>query len=126
MIMVAWAAGLWGLLGAALVEGSTLYAKIYEVGGFPWQIDGQPKIVPYLVAAALRLGLGIGLAAAFAASNQVSGAIAAVSVGVAAPQILKTLSQRYSRPDAATDSSISPSEINAEVQSSSSASKGGA
>jgi hypothetical protein len=92
--LVIWQACLWGLLGAALVEGLELYQAIRAERGFPWAFRGQLKLAPYLIALILRLGLGTGLAVAFAASHQITGPLAAVTVGIAAPKILKGLARQ--------------------------------
>ncbi|WP_405844604.1 hypothetical protein [Streptomyces sp. NBC_01518] len=85
---------LWGLLGAALIEGLDLYTAIHTTDGWPWKKKGQPAIAPYLTALVIRLGVGTGLTAAFAASQQVAGALAAVTVGIAAPKILQQLAKQ--------------------------------
>lgn len=92
--MAIWQACLWGLLGAALVEGLELYQAIHAEGGFPWQFRGRLKLGPYLVALLVRLGLGAALAAVFAASHQITGPIAAVTIGIAAPKILEQLARQ--------------------------------
>lgn len=85
---------LWGLLGAALIEGLDLYTAIHTTDGWPWKKKGQPAFAPYLAALVIRLGVGTGLTAAFAASQQVAGALAAVTVGIAAPKILQQLAKQ--------------------------------
>lgn len=85
---------LWGLLGAALIEGLDLYTAIHTSDGWPWKKKGEPTLAPYLVALAIRLGVGTDLTAAFAASHQVAGALAAVTVGIAAPKILQQLARQ--------------------------------
>ncbi|MFE5537136.1 hypothetical protein [Streptomyces sp. NPDC056492] len=85
---------LWGLLGAAMIEGLDLYTAIHTTDGWPWQKKGEPAFAPYLVAVIIRLGVGMGLTAAFAASGQVAGALAAVTVGIAAPKIVQQLAKQ--------------------------------
>ncbi|MDH6435710.1 hypothetical protein M2158_004187 [Streptomyces sp. SAI-144] len=85
---------LWGLLGAALIEGLDLYTAIHSTDGWPWRKKGQPTFAPYITALLIRLGVGTGLTAAFAASHQVAGALAAVTVGIAAPKILQQLAKQ--------------------------------
>ncbi|MEV7445657.1 hypothetical protein AB0O22_31740 [Streptomyces sp. NPDC091204] len=85
---------LWGLLGAALIEGLDLYTAIHTTDGWPWRKKGEPAFAPYVVAVIIRLGVGMGLTAAFAASEQVAGALAAVTVGIAAPKILQQLAKQ--------------------------------
>ncbi|GAA4660706.1 hypothetical protein GCM10023324_08230 [Streptomyces youssoufiensis] len=85
---------LWGLLGAALIEGLDLYTAIHTTDGWPWKKKGQPAFAPYLTALVIRLGVGMGLTAAFTASQQVAGALAAVTVGIAAPKILQQLARQ--------------------------------
>jgi hypothetical protein len=52
---------------------------------------------PFLLAVAIRLGVGAGLAAAAGSSGQVAGAFGAVAVGVAAPLIVEKLYQQIPR-----------------------------
>ncbi|MGW3061569.1 hypothetical protein ACWC98_37485 [Streptomyces goshikiensis] len=85
---------LWGLLGAAMTEGLDLYTAIHTTDGWPWQKKGEPAFAPYIVAVLIRLGVGMGLTAAFAASGQVAGALAAVTVGIAAPKIIQQLAKQ--------------------------------
>ncbi|MGW2873127.1 hypothetical protein DR950_01755 [Kitasatospora xanthocidica] len=92
--MATWQAGLWGLLGSGLIEGWDLYAAIHAARGFPWKRRDRLKLLPYLVAVAIRLGVGAALAAVYAASGQIAGAIGAVTVGIAAPKILEQLARR--------------------------------
>ncbi|MFJ9846507.1 hypothetical protein ACIRYZ_39950 [Kitasatospora sp. NPDC101155] len=92
--MSTWHAGLWGLLGSGLMEAWDLYAAIHAARGFPWKRRGRLALAPYLVAVAIRLGVGGGLAAAYAAGGQIAGAIGAVTVGIAAPKILEQLARR--------------------------------
>ncbi|WP_434593600.1 hypothetical protein [Streptomyces sp. A5-4] len=81
-------------MGAALIEGLDLYTAIHTTDGWPWKKKGQPALAPYLAALVIRLGVGTGLTAAFAASQQVAGALAAVTVGIAAPKILQQLAKQ--------------------------------
>jgi hypothetical protein len=86
-----WTAALWGLAGAAAVEGLALYRAIQQVKGFPWRNEGEVPLSAYLASVVIRAGLGAGLAAAFGASQQVAGPLGALAVGIAAPKIVEQL-----------------------------------
>jgi len=86
-----WTAALWGLAGAAAVEGLALYRAIQRVKDFPWRTEGEVPLPAYLASVAIRAGLGAGLAAAFGASQQVAGPLGALAVGIAAPKIVEQL-----------------------------------
>jgi len=84
-----WVACLWGLAGSALVEALDLYQAIQRVKDFPWRLEGEVFLLPYVVSVVIRLGLGTGVAAAFGASAQIAGPLGALAVGVAAPKIVQ-------------------------------------
>ena len=87
--MALWVACLWGLAGSALVEALDLYQAIQRVKDFPWRLEGEVFLLPYVVSVVIRLGLGTGVAAAFGASAQIAGPLGALAVGVAAPKIVQ-------------------------------------
>ncbi|MER5637762.1 hypothetical protein ABT095_12475 [Kitasatospora sp. NPDC002227] len=82
--MQMWAACLWGLGGAGAAEGVRLLVAMYAVKDFPWRQDGQLKLGPYAVAAAIRLVLGVLVPAVFAASHLVTTPMRAFACGVCA------------------------------------------
>ncbi|WP_371640737.1 hypothetical protein [Streptomyces virginiae] len=55
---------------------------------------GEPAFAPYIVAVIIRLSVGMSLTAAFADSWQVTGALAAVTAGIAAPKIIQQLAKQ--------------------------------
>lgn len=87
-------AALWGIAGGFVVEGLEFYSVVRQHGKSPWNVSG-PGIragrASYLVAELIRLVVGGILAGAAAASGQVSGALAAVAVGVATPLVVERL-----------------------------------
>ncbi|MFJ3728819.1 hypothetical protein ACIPYQ_40510 [Streptomyces sp. NPDC090045] len=99
---------LWGLLGAALIEGLDLYTAIHTTDGWPWKKKGEPAFAPYAVAVIIRLGVGMGLTAAFAASGQVAGPLAALTIGIAAPKILQQLAKQGLTHQAVTAPPVEP------------------
>ncbi|MEU9397713.1 hypothetical protein AB0D86_48065 [Streptomyces sp. NPDC048324] len=89
--MIWWVAALWGLAGAAAVEGLALYQAIHRVKDFPWRKEGEARFPAYLVSVIIRVGIGAGLAAAFGASTQITGPLGGLVVGVAAPKIVEQM-----------------------------------
>jgi hypothetical protein len=81
---------LWGMVGAASVEGSELYAATRWAKNFPWRLPGELKFGPYLVTVVLRIALGV-IAAAVCAEAGPLGAAGAVAAGIAAPKLLEQL-----------------------------------
>ncbi|MFB4299572.1 hypothetical protein [Actinomadura sp. NTSP31] len=93
---------LWGLAGAALVEGLEFTKSIRHTNDWPWASVDRPGAGPYLASIVIRLAMGMGLAAATGASGQVNGPFGAVAIGVAAPLIIEKLAQQVPHlPDAA-------------------------
>jgi hypothetical protein len=83
-------AGLWGLAGGFIVEGLELYVAVRQKGKWPWKVDGESERdqagpLAYAIAETIRMVIGGILAGASAASGQVTGPLAAVAIGVAAP-----------------------------------------
>jgi hypothetical protein len=96
-------AALWGFVGAAAIEAWDLYSAIHRVKGFPWKLDGEVALGPYLVSVVLRVLLGIGVALAFVASGQAGGPVGVVAIGIAAPKLLETLARQAVSQAAADD-----------------------
>jgi len=90
-------AGLWGIAGGFVIEGFELYAVLRRHGCWPWQVKDAPGVHAgpklYAVAETIRLVSGGLLASAAAVSGQVSGALAAVALGVGAPVVVQRLSE---------------------------------
>jgi hypothetical protein len=88
-------AALWGLFGSFAVEGLDLYAAVRRRGCWPWRVRGPREVgvAGYLVAEVFRLVIGSGLAWALAESRQVTTAVGALAVGVAAPLIVERLTR---------------------------------
>lgn len=92
---------LWGLLGVALIEVYGLWSAITSTDGVRWPwYDGHGRRVVggYAVAVVCRVAMGVGLNAVYAAAHQIDGPLGAVTMGIAAPLILKQLAQQ--RPEA--------------------------
>ena len=85
---------LWGLFGGFAVEGLDLYGAVRR-GCWPWRARGPREVgaFGYCVAELIRLGIGSGLACALAESRQITTAVGAVAVGVAAPFIVERLTR---------------------------------
>jgi hypothetical protein len=81
----------WGLFGAAAVDGLDLTRAIRRTGGFPWQQPNEAGPAAFAVTVVIRLALGAGVAAAAGAAGQITGAFAAMAIGVAAPQVIDKL-----------------------------------
>jgi hypothetical protein len=97
-------AALWGLAGGFVVEGLDLYTAVRRHGKWPWRVTGPGPaagLAGYVVAELVRLLIGGVLAAGAAASSQVSGAVAAMAIGVAAPVMVERLTALIPLPPAA-------------------------
>ena len=110
-------AALWGLFGSFAVEGLDLYTAVRRHGRWPWRVRGPREVgaLGYAVAELIRLIIGGGLAWAAAASGQLTSAVGALAVGVAAPLIVERitravpLSDSVQEPRDGTDqSTVSP------------------
>ncbi|MFK0172616.1 hypothetical protein ACIQU5_27850 [Streptomyces sp. NPDC090306] len=86
-----WQACLWGGVGALLVEAADLLQVLQLRNKLPWKTRGGPPRGIYLLAAALRIGMGVGVASVLVVFGQVSGGFGAVIAGLAAPKIIEGL-----------------------------------
>jgi len=88
-------AALWGVFGSFAVEGLDLYTAVRRYGCWPWRVRGPREVgaLGYVVAELIRLIIGGGLAWAAAASGQLTSAVGALAVGVAAPLIVERLTR---------------------------------
>lgn len=88
-------AALWGAFGGFAVEGLELYTAVRRHGHWPWRVRGPREVgAPgYVVAELIRLIIGAGLAGAAEASGQITSAVGALAVGVAAPLIVERLAR---------------------------------
>lgn len=84
-----WAAGAWGLAGALCVEAWELYRGIRHSPEWDWRAPIPQGLAAYLFSVAIRMLMGAVVAGAAAASDQVSGALAAVGLGIAAPLVIE-------------------------------------
>jgi hypothetical protein len=91
---------IWGGLGGFAVEVVQIYGAMQRAKRPPWRSSGQPPGVgddPTLDALALsvaiRMVVGTILAAAAGESGQVSGALGAMAVGVAAPLVIQQMAR---------------------------------
>jgi hypothetical protein len=88
-MLAVWAAALWGLAGGLCVEALELYARIKRAREWSWSKPIPQGRAAYWTSVVIRAGVGALLAAAAAASDQVSGAFAALGLGVAAPLVVE-------------------------------------
>src|SRR5690242_7665931 len=91
--MGVWIATVWGLMGGLCVEALELYAHIRHAPKWDWRCPIDQGMAAFVVAVVLRVSVGAALAAAFAGSNQVSGPLAAFTLGVAAPVVVERLAR---------------------------------
>lgn len=87
-------AGLWGLAGGFVVDGLEFYTTVRRYGCLPWKVKGpglEAGRTAYLVAESVRMLIGGILASGAASSGQVSGPLAAIAIGVAAPLMVERL-----------------------------------
>ena len=68
--------------------------RFRRTGKWPWKIKGEPGPLPLLVSVIIRVGVGFGLASAAAQTNQVSGPLGAIAVGVAAPLLIEQMAKQ--------------------------------
>ena len=87
------AACLWGLCGAAAVEGLDLYKAIRRIKGYPWRHPDEVPLGPYLLSVVIRVGLGVVVAGVCAASSQIGGPAGALAAGYASPKLLEQLAR---------------------------------
>lgn len=96
LVRMSWMdAALWGVFGSFAVEGLDLYTAVRRYGRWPWRVHGPREVgaLGYVVAELIRLIIGGGLACAAAASEQLTTAVGALAVGVAAPLIVERLTR---------------------------------
>ena len=89
-----WTAAYWGASGGLMVEAVQFLAAIRRTGDWPWRTEGEPKPLPLLVSVVIRLGLGFGLAMAAAQTEQISGPLGAIAVGIAAPLMVEQMAKQ--------------------------------
>jgi hypothetical protein len=90
-----WAeAAVWGAAGCFAATGLDIYTALRQHGQMPWKVEGpgvQAGPAAHAIGEVIRMLLGGFVAAAFAGTGQVSGAVAAIVIGIAAPAILQRL-----------------------------------
>lgn len=109
-------AALWGVAGGFVLEGLEFHAVLRRHGKWPWKVTGRgvrAGATGYVCAELIRLAVGGILAGAAAASGQVSGALAALAIGVAAPVMVERLAALVPIP-ANTSGDLPPPESNAQ------------
>ena len=82
---------LWGLLGGGIVDGLEFWREVRTNGG---RCPEEFRTMAYLVAEAIRLGVGAVLAVAFGLHGQVTAPLGALAIGVAAPLIVEKMSKQ--------------------------------
>jgi hypothetical protein len=85
---------LWGAFGGCAVDAIQFQGAIRRTGQWPWRVKGEPGLGPLLASVVLRVGLGFGLALAAGQTDQVSGPLGAIAVGVAAPWVIEQMARR--------------------------------
>ncbi|MGW2611944.1 hypothetical protein ACWC4A_47835 [Streptomyces mirabilis] len=102
--MEVWQACLWGLVGVALIEAYGLWSATHtpKKPQWPWtDDDGKPVYCGYVVSVVCRCAMGVLLNAAYAASQQITGPLAAVTIGIAAPLFIAQMAVRGEAPSPA-------------------------
>jgi hypothetical protein len=89
-----WLYALWGAFGGLAVEAIQFYGAIRRTGKWPWKTKGEPRPGPLAASVVIRVGVGFGLAFAAFETNQVSGPLGAIAVGVAAPLLIEQMAKR--------------------------------
>ena len=89
--MPLWECALWGLAGAAAVEGAEIFNAIRRTGELPWRHKQGPGAGAFLLSVVIRLGLGAVLATVLGASGQVGGPLGAFVTGLAAPMLIEKM-----------------------------------
>lgn len=79
---------LWGIFGGFAVEGLEFATAVRRIGNWPWRDPAEVRPLPFIVSTVIRVGVGGGLAAAYGIQGQITGPVAAVTLGVAAPLLL--------------------------------------
>lgn len=87
---------MWGAIGAAAVDAAELYGAIRHVKNFPWRVQGELPLCPYLATVALRLAVGA-FAAVICKYTGPTGPVAAAAAGVAGIKIVEELGRRGSK-----------------------------
>lgn len=118
---------LFGLLGGFLVEAVELRRAIQKTKGWPWRDPDEPSFGPWLTAILLRLAASAGLAYGFGAGGQISGALGALTAGIAAPLVIEKLASQIpvatlrsdpvAAPAPVADVASAPPTVPAEAQS---------
>lgn len=94
---------LWGLFGAAAVEGLQLNQGIRKYRRWPWKSSKEADFGPWCVSAIIRLSIGGGLATAAGLAEQVSGPFGALAIGIASPYIIEQLQRSAQQSHAALE-----------------------
>ena len=89
--MPLWECALWGLAGAAAVEGAEIFNAIRRTHELPWQHKRGLGPGPFLLSVVIRLGLGVLLALVLGASGQLGGPLGAFVAGLAAPMLIEKM-----------------------------------
>lgn len=96
--MLVWQACAWGGLGVLLNEAWTLSLLLSKDAGWPWRTKRNRKFSPYFGALGLRLFMGTGVPFLYASTSQISGPLAAVTLGITAPLAIAQLAAQAPPP----------------------------
>ncbi|MFJ9554420.1 hypothetical protein ACIRPH_11425 [Nocardiopsis sp. NPDC101807] len=91
--MELWQYALWGLLGAAAVEGSEAFAVMRRTHAPPWRHKEGPAPTVFAWSVVIRLFLGAIVASVMGESGAVANAVGAFGVGLAAPVLIEKMLQ---------------------------------
>jgi hypothetical protein len=86
-----WELAAWGFIGGFVAEGLPLWRMVQQNNGV-WLPRYRTR--DFFIAETIRLLIGAILAVALGESGQVTGAIGALGVGIAAPAIIDKLSEQ--------------------------------
>jgi hypothetical protein len=113
-----WQAALWALAGGVVVEGLEFAALQRRHRKWPWEVDAEASAgadstaagpLGYFLGELLRLGAGGILGAALA--GQVTGPLAALAIGAAAPAIAEKLVAYVPLPPTPSEASPAPAAV---------------
>jgi uncharacterized protein YjbI with pentapeptide repeats len=85
----------YGAFGSLAVELVEFHGAIRRTGRWPWLNDGEPGPLSFYVSVVIRTVLGAGMAWTLGGAQQISGAVGALAIGMAAPLILEQMAKQF-------------------------------